>query len=165
MTAPDFEAFVREQLPRLVRYAVMLTGERELAQDLVQDVMVKAHRNWSRVSAAQHPDRYATAMVTNAYLSWRRRWAVRHVFATGHLPEVAVDASDGADHADLWHRLAALPQRQRAAVVLRYYEGMPDPEIADVLGCSPTTVRVHIHRALKTLRLELTDSTASLPTT
>ncbi len=159
MGSSDFDAFVRGQLPRLVRYAVMLTGDRELAQDLVQDVMVKAHRNWARVSAAEHPDRYATAMVTNAYLSWRRRWTVRHIFATGTVPDVAVHDGEPTEHTEIWHRLATLPQRQRAALVLRYYEGLPDAEIATVLGCSPATVRVHIHRALKALRLELTQPT------
>ncbi len=78
----DYTAFARAHLPALLRYAVMLTGERELAADLVQDVLVKAHRHWSRVSAAEHPDRYVMRMVTNQYLSWRRRWAVRSIVAS-----------------------------------------------------------------------------------
>ena len=84
----DFTAFARTQLPGLLRYAVMLTGERELAADLVQDVMVKAHRLWSRVSAATHPDRYVMHMVTNQYLSWRRRWTVRNNVPIGESPDV-----------------------------------------------------------------------------
>lgn len=158
MSGADFEDFARVELPRLVRYAVMLTGDRDLAQDLVQDVMVKAHRNWSRVAAADQRERYVTAMVTNAFLSWRRRWSVRHIFASDQLVEVAA-AEDQVTtltvRDDLWRRLATLPRQQRAVLVLRYYESMPDAEIAGVLGCSATTVRGYAHRALATLRLEL----------
>ncbi len=120
--------------------------------------MVKAHRRWSLVSAAEHPDRYVTTMVTNAYLSWRRTWAVRNVVVTDAVPEVATHENDGPDRAEIWQRLANLPRRQRAALVLRYYEGLTDTEIAAALRCSVSTVRVHVHRALKTLRLEFTDS-------
>jgi len=154
----DYENFVRAELPRLLRYATMLTGEREQAADLVQDVLVKVYRRWSRISDADHPDRYVLRMVTNGYLSWRRSRAAR-VVAAGDLPDEARPGDFASDHAlreDMWQRLARLPRRQRAVVVLRYYEQSPDAEIADLLGCAQGTVRAHAHRALATLRNGLT---------
>lgn len=150
----DYEDFVRARLPRLLRYATMLTGERELAGDLVQDVLVKVYRRWSRVSGADNPDRYVIRMVTNGYLSWRRSRSARLV-VVGDVPDEARADDFTADHAlreDMWQRLALLPRRQRAVLVLRYYEQLDDAEIAEVLDCARATVRAHAHRALTTLR-------------
>jgi RNA polymerase sigma-70 factor (sigma-E family) len=150
----DYEEFVRAQLPRLLRYATMLTGEREQAADLVQDVLVKVYRRWSRISDADHPERYVLRMTTNGYRSWRRSTAARLV-TSADLPDEVRPDDFAADHAlreDMWQRLARLPRRQRAVVVLRYYEQLADDEIADLLGCAQATVRAHAHRALTTLR-------------
>jgi RNA polymerase sigma factor (sigma-70 family) len=100
-------------------------------------------------------------MVLNEYLSWRRSWAARNVQAVGEKLIELDDARGGVhDHAEgvveadeLWNRLAALGRRQRAVLVLRYYEQLDDDDIADLLGCSPATVRSHASKALKTLRL------------
>jgi RNA polymerase sigma-70 factor (sigma-E family) len=154
----DYEEFVLAHLPRLLRYATMLTGQREQAADLVQDVLVKAYRRWSRISDADHPDRYVLRMVTNDYLSWRRSRSAR-LIVTGDLPDEVRPDDFAADHAlreDMWQRLARLPRRQRAVVVLRYYEQLTDAEIADLLACAPATVRAHAHKALTTLRNGLT---------
>jgi RNA polymerase sigma-70 factor (sigma-E family) len=153
-----FEQFAVARLPSLLRYAVVLTGDRELAQDVVQEVLARAQVRWGRITAAQSPEAYVRRMVLNEYLSWRRSWAVRNVHAVG---ERLDDARGGVhDHADdvveadeLWHRLAVLGRRQRAVLVLRYYEQMDDDAIAELLGCSPATVRSHASKALKTLRL------------
>jgi RNA polymerase sigma-70 factor (sigma-E family) len=153
----DYENFVRTHLPRLLGYATMLTGDREQAADLVQDALVKVYRRWSRVSAADHPDRYVLRMVTNGYLSWRNSKAARLV-ATGDPPDVARPDDFVSDHAlreDMWQRLARLPRRQRAVLVLRFYQQLGDAEIADLLGCGQSTVRVHAHRALTSLRAGL----------
>lgn len=155
----EFEAFARRELPGLLRYGVMLTGDTHLAQDLVQDVMVKAHRHWPRVSAADHPERYVTTMLTREFLSWRRRWAVRRITLdpTGSLSgEPVRDHAPGVvDRDDVWRRLGTLPRQQRAVLALRYYERLTDTEIAAVLGCSAGTVRGYASRALATLRLDL----------
>lgn len=154
----DYENFVRAHLPRLLRYATMLTGEREQAADLVQDVLVKVYRRWSRISDADHPDRYVLRMVTNDYLSWRHSRSAR-LIAVGDPPDgVALDdfASEHAAREDMWQRLARLPRRQRAVVVLRYYEQLADSDIADLLGCAQATVRAHAFKALTTLRHGLT---------
>ena len=152
-----FEEFALAELGGLLRYAVMLTGDRELARDLVQDVMLKAYTQWTRVAAADQPRFYVRTMVTRAFLSWRRRWSVRHVLLSrSDLPDgepVADHASALVDRDDAWRRLATLPRQQRAVLVLRYYERLTDDEIAAVLGCSSGTVRGYASRALATLRL------------
>jgi len=154
-----FEEFARQELPGLLRYGVMLTGDRELAQDLVQDVMIKAHSHWRRIGAADHPRLYVKTMLTRTFISWRRRWAVRNIT----LSDDSVDGEPEVDHAlsivdrdDVWQRLATLPRQQRAVLVLRYYEQLTDREIATMLGCTDGTVREYASRALATLRLDIT---------
>jgi len=148
-----FEEYAAARLPALLRYALMLTGDPHMAEDVVQDTMVRAYGRWRRVQRADHPDRYVKRMLTNAYLSSRRGpWGRAVPYAEA--PEVPVlDASESSAlrHA-MWGRLAELPPRQRAAVVLRFYEDLPDADIAEVLGCAVGTVRSQISRALDTLR-------------
>ncbi|MBA3417743.1 MAG: SigE family RNA polymerase sigma factor [Geodermatophilaceae bacterium] len=150
----NFEEFCLARLPGLLRFAVMLTGERELAQDIVQEVLCRAHGRWRRIVATDRPELYVKRMITNEFLSWRRRRRVVTVplDADVPLPDPAGDESD-----DLWQRLAGLPRQQRAVLVLRYYEGLSDLEIADALRCSAGTVRGYASRALSTLRIQLTD--------
>ncbi len=156
-----FEQFAVARLPSLLRYAVVLTGNRELAQDVVQEVLARAHVRWRRITMADSPEAYVRRMVLNEYLSWRRSWAARNVHAVGERLAEIDDARGGVDdHADhvveadeLWNRLATLGRKQRAVLVLRYYEQLDDDAIADLIGCSPATVRSHASRALKTLRL------------
>jgi RNA polymerase sigma factor (sigma-70 family) len=96
-------------------------------------------------------------MVVNEHLTWRRKWArqlpTAVVPATSTSPDHAVQITD---RDDLMPRLQALPPRQRAAVVLRYYGGLSDLEVADALGCSPGTARGYLSRALATMRIQLT---------
>jgi RNA polymerase sigma-70 factor (sigma-E family) len=164
-----FEEFAAARLPALLRHAVMLTGDRDLAQDVVQEVLARAQVRWSRISKADSPDAYVRQMVLNEYLSWRRTWTVRNVRSAGErLVELGDGRGSGADHAhavvesdELWSRLATLPRKQRAVLVLRYYEQLDDVEIARLLNCEPVTVRSNASKALKTLRLrsELQHST------
>ena len=157
-----FEEFATARLPALLRYAAALTGDRDLAQDVVQEVMARAHLRWRSVAASDSPEHYVRRMVLNEYLSWRRRWSVRNITAASErLTELGDSRTGGRDHAadhalrdDLWNRLAALPRKQRAVLVLRYYEGCSDEEIADLLSCAPATVRSHASRALKALRVD-----------
>lgn len=165
MTGVSFEQFAAGRLPALLRYAAVLTGNRALAEDVVAEVMAKAHVRWRRVSAADDPDAYVRRMVLNEYLSVRRRWATRHIRPAGDTITDLADAVGGQghvrDHAqdvvdadDVRRRLATLPRRQRAVLVLRFYEQLGDREIADLLGCTPATVRSHASKALKALRLD-----------
>ncbi|MGW1997274.1 SigE family RNA polymerase sigma factor [Embleya sp. NPDC001921] len=156
-----FEDFAAARLPALLRYAALLCGDRELARDLVQDALIKALVRWKRIGAMDRPDAYVRTMVTNEFLSLRRRRAVRTVALTHDALE-GPDAPHTPDHAaadvgdDLWRRLIGLPRQQRAVLVLRYYEGLSDDEIAETLDCRPGTVRGYASRALATLRVELT---------
>ncbi|HEX3706951.1 MAG TPA: SigE family RNA polymerase sigma factor [Mycobacteriales bacterium] len=157
-----FEDFAATRLPGLLRYAVMLTGDQDLAQDVVQEVLARAQVKWSRIERAGSPDAYVRQMVLNEYLSWRRRWAVRNIQAVGERLDVLGDRHGSTrDHAydvvetdALWSRLATLPRKQRAVLVLRYYEQLSDAEIASLLGCAPVTVRSNASKALATLRLQ-----------
>ena len=157
-----FAEFAAARLPGLLRYAVVLTGDRDLAQDIVQDVLARAQLNWTKIVRAQSPDAYVRQMVLNEYLSWRRRWAVRNIQAVGEHVIDLMDRRDASrDHADavvdtdeLWSRLSALPRKQRAVLVLRYYEQLDDDEIAHLLDCARVTVRSNASKALKALRLQ-----------
>jgi RNA polymerase sigma-70 factor (sigma-E family) len=157
-----FAEFAAARLPSLLRYAVVLTGDRDLAQDVVQEVLARAQVRWSKIAKTDSPDAYVRQMVLNEYLSWRRRWAVRNVRAVGERlialsdrrGEISDHAQDLVDTDELWNRLATLPRKQRAVLVLRYYEQLRDDEIADLLGCAPVTVRSNASKALKALRIQ-----------
>ncbi len=157
-----FEEFTQARLPALPRYAAVLTGNRELAQDVVQEVLTRALVRWRRIAGLDEPYAYVRTMVTNEYLSLRRRRVVRTVALTyealdgPEAPALPDRASEHGDREELWRQLATLPRQQRAVLVLRYYEGLSDPEISEVLGCRPGTVRSYASRALATLRVELT---------
>ena len=150
-----YEEFARTRLPALLRYAVMLTGDPHTAADIVQDTMVRAHLKWRRVSAAQSPEAYVRQMVTNAFLDWRGgSWLRRVVLRDRPVepPPAADPAQQSAERDRIWRLLAGLPRRQRAVLVLRYYEDLADADIAELLGCTVGTVRGYASRALATLR-------------
>jgi RNA polymerase sigma-70 factor (sigma-E family) len=152
-----FAAFVADRLDRLLRYATALTCDPHLAQDIVQDVLLRAQSRWPRIEAMAAPDAYVRRMITNEYLSWRRRRASRTVSSThGALDAIGTPTADPAgwyaERDAMRARIAALPRKQRAAILLRYYEDCTDAQIAEILGCSTGTVRSHISRALASLR-------------
>ena len=157
----QFEEFAAARLPALLRLAAVLCGDRELARDLVQEVLTRALVRWGRIGGLDEPYAYVRTMLANEYVSLRRRRTVRTVpltYEAMHGPKAPVhaDPASGFGEGDaLWQRLASLPRQQRAVIVLRYYEGLSDPEIADVLGCRPGSVRSNASRALATLRIEL----------
>jgi len=151
-----FDEFVADRLDGLLRYATVLADDPHLAQDIVQDVLLRAQERWARIES---PPTYVRRMITNEYLSWRRR-AARRVIPSNHtvldaLGPPTADPSTSYDERDeMLARLATLPRKQRAAVVLRYYESYTDAEIADFLRCGVSTVRSQISRALATLRAD-----------
>ena len=157
-----FEEFAAARLPALLRYAVVLTGDRELARDLVQEALTKALVRWRRIERVDEPYAYVRTIVTNLYLSLLRRRTLRTVPLVEEIAPTLPDPADTVgEHSGLWQRLAALPRQRRAVLVLRYYEGLSDNEIADVLGCRPATVRGYATRALAALRVELTELATS----
>lgn len=157
-----YEEFADSRLTALLRYAVMLTGDPHQAQDLVQETMVRVQLNWRRVSGADSPERYVRRMLTNQFIDWRRgSWMCRVLLRADPDEAVVVPvdhAQSTADRDQVWSWLARLPRRQRATLVLRYYEDLPDAEIAEILGCAVGTVRASISRALATLRAELVEA-------
>lgn len=154
-----YEEFANSRLTAMLRFAVMLTGDPHVAQDLVQETMVRVQLNWRRVSRADSPERYARRMLVNQYLDWRRGSWFRRVLLRNEVPEPPTrprdHAEENAERDQVWSWLERLPRRQRAALVLRYYEDLPDAEIAEVLGCAVGTVRSSISRALATLRTQM----------
>jgi RNA polymerase sigma-70 factor (sigma-E family) len=151
-----FDDWARVGLPKLLRFATVLCGSSDLAGDMVQDVALKAHRHWDRVATAASPEAYLRKMLVNEYLSWRRKWS-RIVPRAEIIPseQTADHAEQQADRDQLVTELAKLPRRQRAVLVLRYFGGLSDPEIAETFGCSASTVRAHASRALAALRIEM----------
>jgi RNA polymerase sigma-70 factor (sigma-E family) len=145
----SFEEYVAARGPRLYATAVLLTQDRGLAEDLVQTSLLKAWRQWSRIDS---PDAYLRRTLVHTYTSWwRRRW--NGELPTADPPERYVDSgADGAgDRTDLRAALARLPRRQRAVVVLRFYEDLSVAEVARELGCSEGTVKSQTSKALARL--------------
>jgi RNA polymerase sigma-70 factor (sigma-E family) len=148
----DFSAFAVSRWPGLVRLAFGLTGDRWAAEDLAQATLARAYVAWRRVSRADDPDAYLRRILVNAS---NRRFRRRRVTEQpGDPPETAVEdpAELVSDRAVLLAALRQLPARQRAVVVLRYWEDLTDTQIAATLGCSPGTVRSQLSRALAKLR-------------
>jgi RNA polymerase sigma-70 factor (sigma-E family) len=156
----EFAEYVARQRPALMRFATVLTCRTWLAEDVVSDVLGRAFERWDRISGMAEPNAYVRRMIVNEYLSWRRRLA-RTTPRAEVEPDQAGYGDGSAERAErdaMIRRLTGLPRKQRAAVVLRYYAGLPDAEIAVQLGCREATVRSQIHRALATLRIDMTSS-------
>lgn len=159
-----FEEFAAARLPALLRYAAVLTGDREQARDIVQTVLARAFANWAKIRRSDRPEAYVHRMVTNEFLNTRRGRRprlvelTREVVSGRHAPTVADHAEQIGERGELWQHLQNLPPRQRAVIVLRYYEGLPDRQIAGMLGCTTGTVRGYAARAMAALRIDLTAS-------
>lgn len=154
MNAEDeaaFGSYVTARLPALLRLAHLLTGSAHEADDLVQNALVRTCRAWPRIRNQGDPDAYVRRVMVNARNSWWTRR--RPESSTRDVPERAAAPAPDLDERDrMWQALATLPRRQRAVLVLRYYEDLSEAEIADVLGCSPGTVKSQAHKALAKLR-------------
>ncbi|KAA2252460.1 SigE family RNA polymerase sigma factor [Solihabitans fulvus] len=162
-----FEDFVAERLDPLLRYATVLCYDPHLAKDIVQEVLLRAQQQWPRISTeVNSPAAYVKRMVTNEFLSWGRRKWTREVSAPLQtLDELGSPTADSTHRYDereaMMAKLATLPRRQRAALVLRYYEGCDDAEIATALDCSQGTVRSLVSRGLASLRIRSHSPSAS----
>jgi RNA polymerase sigma-70 factor (sigma-E family) len=155
-----FEEFAASRLRGLLGTAVALCGDVGLAEDLVQDVLIKAQSNWGRVERTANPDAYLRRMLVNEHLSWRRKWA--RLIPTRDMHGVALTgdhASQLADRDLLRTQILRLPRQQQAVLALRYYGGLSDEEIAETMRCRPSTVRAYASRALATIRAELKSPT------
>lgn len=161
--APDFSTFYAAAWPRLLRTTYAVAGDRQLAEDAVQAAFASAYAVWPRVRRATDPFAYVRKAAVNAALAQHRKAHRRRETTVESLPEVPVPV--GADPADRQAVLGAvrgLPPRQRAVVVLRYYEDLSEQQIADLLGVRPGTVKSQASAALATLRSELASGLADV---
>jgi RNA polymerase sigma-70 factor (sigma-E family) len=153
--ASTFDGFVAAHGTSLRRAAHLLTGDDGAAEDLLQDTLLRAWTRWGRVMAADQPLAYVRRMLVNASVSrWRRLSREPRERLTERPPEQAVNDPVGVDQ-QLWALVGRLPARQRAVLVLSYYEDLPDAEVADLLGNAVGTVKSQRAKALKALRRSL----------
>lgn len=155
MDEPEgFRDFVAARSPALVRSAWLLTGNEASAQDLVQTALAKTWERWARVIRQEAPEAYVRTVMMSTYLTWRRRrWHGELPVATMPDGAEAHDAFADADlRASVAAALRALPRRQRAVVVLRYFDDLTEVQAAATLGCSVGTVKSQSAKALAKLR-------------
>jgi RNA polymerase sigma-70 factor (sigma-E family) len=145
-----FDAFVTARSRALLRTAYLLTRDHALAEDLVQTALAKAWFHWSRIRE-DNPEPYVRRILVTTYSSWwRRRW--NGEIPTEELPDAPTP--NGEDELDLWDAIGRLPRRQRAVVVLRFYEDLSEAETARLMGSSVGTVKSQTAKALAKLRLD-----------
>jgi RNA polymerase sigma-70 factor (sigma-E family) len=161
----EFRSFVTARWPSLVRTAYLITTDRGIAEDCVQEALVSVHRRWRQLDRAGNPDGYTRKAVVNAALSWRRRRRVREV-ELGTAEETIRPAAEsaslglGSASADVVAALRELPLLMRAAVALRYLEDRSESETASLLGCSLGTVKSATSRGIAKLRVVLAENDA-----
>jgi RNA polymerase sigma-70 factor (sigma-E family) len=154
MMTVTFEEYVAARGAALVRFARLLTGDPHRAEDLVQEALARAYLRWDSIVRTEQPDAYLRRMVINGSHSWWRRRSNRETPTAEIADRLAPGSLDveAAERDAMWQQIARLSERQRAVLVLRYYEDLDDATIADILGCSPVTVRSHALKALNVLR-------------
>jgi RNA polymerase sigma-70 factor (sigma-E family) len=171
MAREEFREYVAGRYPALLRTAYLLVGNQPDAEDLLQTALAKTYLAWDRITAREAVDAYVRRTMINTRTSWWRHR--RHITEVGD-EALAVrpapgDAMADADlHDALWAALGRLPRRQRAAVVLRFYEELSEAETADLLGVSVGTVKSTVSRALAKMRADSglqDDPRAALPPT
>ena len=159
---PTYEEYVAARWSHLYRTAYLLTGAHADAEDLAQATLIKAYQSWAKVSAAASPDAYVRRILTNTFVSSRRPLRISREHLVDSVPDL--EAPVGIDHERLrlWPHISSLPPKQRAVVVLRYYEDLSEQQIADAMGCSPGTVKSNASLALKSLRARLGEAEGAL---
>jgi RNA polymerase sigma-70 factor (sigma-E family) len=154
--ASEFDSFVRARTPALLRSAYLLTGDQYLAEDLVQSALARAHRAWPRLQAVGNAEAYTRQIMYNLRVSWWRKRRVSESLP-GELPERPGHGQH--DHTEttttrlaLRNALNELPPRQRAVIVLRFFEDRTEVQAAEILGVTVGTVKSQTAKALARLR-------------
>jgi RNA polymerase sigma-70 factor (sigma-E family) len=149
-----FEEYVLARWSTFHRLAILLTASESASQDLMQTTLEKAYVAWPKIAAMESPDAYVRRIMVNSLVSTRRLARNRREFAAAEPPDQAAASREDEvlDHEVLWPLVCALPTRQRAVIVLRYYEDLSEREIADALRCSVGTVKSTAHDAMTALR-------------
>jgi RNA polymerase sigma-70 factor (sigma-E family) len=161
----SYVAFVVARWSSLYRTSYLLTGDPSHAEDLLQTALMKTYVAWRRVESMAAPEAYVRGILVNALISEKRRRSVTAEVTQARVPEAPVASHEEAvaDRSLLWEGVRHLPPRQRAVVVLRYYEDMTERQIADALGCSVGTVKSQASDALRALRRAFTWSETPQP--
>ena len=155
----DFEAYVAQRRPALLRWARVVAGDPHSAEDLLQDSLVRVLPHWESIRERAAADAYVRRTITRQYVSWQRRRWRRDEIVSARVPEAALAAEvESDDGAELWHLVLQLPPQQRTTVALRFLEQLSVAETAAVLGCSIGTVKSNTSRGLATLRRLATDT-------
>lgn len=154
---PDFDAWVAARSSSLMRFAYLVTGSQSAAEDALQSALTSACERWSRIGAVDDPDAYVRRMVANAHVSWWRRVRRRESPLAEVAPAGQVDdPAEAVSREDVvWRLCRTLPARQRACVVLRFYDDLSYAEIARLLDCAEATARSSVHRALAAMRSQI----------
>lgn len=150
----DVADYMAARQPALLRTAYLLTGDRTEAEDLVRTTLAKLYLYWDEDRSPDRLDAHVRRIMVDAHTStWRRRWR-RRVVTVDRVPDTAPfrDAHDFGEGACLWDAVRALPSRQRAVLVLRYYEDLSEAEIAAALGVSVGIVKSQASRGMAALR-------------
>lgn len=154
MSADDeFTEYAAAAWPALYRRAYLLAGQHADAEDIAQQTLIRVRQHWSKVLKADSLDAYVLRMLTNVFLSSRRPARVSRELLTA-VPDPGGEAPP-EPRGELWPHICTLPERQRAVLVLRFYEDLSEREIADVLGITTGTVKSTAHKALANLRTAL----------
>jgi RNA polymerase sigma-70 factor (sigma-E family) len=151
----EYTEYVAARLSSLRRLAAVLCDDWQRADDLVQATLTKLYVHWGRAGQASHADAYARAVLVHEFIHERRSNWARRVTLRGGMPDAPAAAMDHDAALDLRAALAALPSRQRATLVLRFYCDMSVDQAAEVLGCSAGTVKSQTARALDAVRRAL----------
>ena len=151
----EYTEYVAARLSSLRRLAAVLCDDWQRADDLVQATLIKLYVHWGRVRAADHADAYARAVLVREFVHERRSNWVKRVSLSGTVTDAPAAAVDHDAGLDLRAAVAALPARQRATLVLRFYCDLNVDQCAEILGCSPGTVKSQTARALDTVRRAL----------
>jgi RNA polymerase sigma-70 factor (sigma-E family) len=152
---PRFEDYVRSRYPELLRFAHVLTGDRDLAADLVQDALERTGVSWRRIRRQDDPEGYVRRIIVNRFLSRAR--SLRRERLVADVPEPVGHVDDEPRDELLWRLVGTLPRQQRAVLVLRFFLDLSESQIADVLECSIGTVKSNGSRAMAKLRAALSD--------
>lgn len=160
-----YREFVLARGPALSRAAYLLTGDRSAAEELTQAALVKAALRWRRVVAAGNPEAYVRRILVNEHISWWRRFGRREQASAyqGIEKGLSDPAEATAQRLDLAAALARLPKRQRAVVILRFYQDLSEAETAVAMGCSVGTVKSQASAALAKLRRLMSQSDLGVP--
>ena len=149
----EFGDYFEARLPRMRASAFLLCGDWHLAEDLVQTAFTKVYLAWHRLERREALDQYVATVLVRSFIDEKRRGWWRRERATGEPPETPVPRADAPEERmAMWQVLSAVPPRQRAALVLRFWEDLSVQETAQVLACSVGTVKSQTARGLQTLR-------------